>query len=336
MCIRNCVAVFLVCVALTPPVLAAMTAEQAFPAEPDPFLGNYTGRWGEKEEVNPAIAAQVFGLGGNLYHIRLVNKLNMRCPPLVEIDVEAKNGVLEFKTDRYYGRCDGEAFTGGRDDGKVTFNMAKRELLSPTLGKEPPGNAIVLFDGTNLDAWTDTKGWEILDSGAMMVNPKAGQLHSKQAWLDAYLHIEFRLPYMPHHTGQQRGNSGVFLQDTYEVQILDSFGLEGYYNECGALYKVSAPHVNACAPPLQWQTYDIEYRAPRYNADGELLSNGRMTVYHNGVLIHNDQELWWITGWKEKDRNKPAPSEPKPIRIQCHGDHIQFRNIWLVDMGPGG
>jgi len=137
---------------------------------------------------------------------------------------------------------------------------------------------------------------------------------------------------MPSARGQQRGNSGVFFQSTYEVQILDSYGLEGYYNECGALYKVAAPKVNACAPPLQWQTYDIIYRAPRHDANGKLVEFPRMTVRHNGVLIHNDQEMPWRTDWKEEGRLKPAPTEPGNIKMQAHGNYVQFRNIWAVDL----
>ncbi len=124
----------------------------------------------------------------------------------------------------------------------------------------------------------------------------------------------------------------MFLQDTYEVQILDSFGLEGYCNECGALYKVAAPMVNACRPPLDWQAYDIEYRAPRFDGAGNLSANPVMTVRHNGVLIHNAQEMPWLTGWKEKDRLKPPPGEALPIRLQSHHNYMQFRNIWLVEL----
>lgn len=299
-----------------------------YPEATDPFTGDYAGRWSEEEDVDPEVAAQVYALGRDRYRVRMVAKLDMRCPPHLDIEVEAKDGVIEFREAGITGRIENGVFTGNRGRMK-TFSMRKVTRLSPTLGAAPPEGAIVLFDGGNLDAWNNTEGWTILEGGVLEEDPTAGTLSSNQQFKDCVLHIEFRLPYMPRMRGQQRGNSGVFLQGTYEVQILDSYGLEGYNNECGALYKVAAPMVNACAPPLQWQTYDIEYRAPRYDADGNLVEVPTMTVLHNGVVIHNAQPMPWITGWKEKDRLAPAPADPGPIQLQAHNNYMQFRNIWI-------
>lgn len=312
-----------------PSAFAAPTAAEMFPDQPDPFVGDYVGRWDPSEEVNPELAAQIIALGRDTYRIRLVNKLDMRCPIIAEAEVKPKGGKLAFKDGALQGETDGHAFTGAR--GKRSFSMARVDRQSPTLGATPPANAVVLFDGSNLDAWTGTEGW-VVENGVLMVTPDGKYLTTKETWRDVQLHIEFRLPFMPNSRGQGRGNSGVFLQDKYEVQVLDSYGLEGYYDECGALYKLSAPHVNACYPPLAWQTYDITYRAPRHDENGNLLENGRMTVLHNGVLIHNDQELKWLTEWKEEGRLKPAPREPGPIKLQGHDNYVQFRNIWLVDL----
>ena len=193
----------------------------------------------------------------------------------------------------------------------------------------------MLYDG-DFDSFQNPEGWRSLDDGVFMVTPDSDYLVTKDAYRDARVHLEFRLAHMPKARGQQRSNSGLFLGDEYECQILDSYGLEGVYDECGALYKVAAPKVNAAAPPLQWQTYDILYRAPRYDADGKLLANPRMTVIHNGVLIHNDQEMWWLTGWKEVDRKQPHPKDPGRIKLQGHGNYVQFRNFWMVDLGEGG
>lgn len=307
---------------------AAPAVEDVFPEQSDPFMGEYVGRWDASEDVNPEIAAQVVPLGKDMYRILVVNKLDMRCPPLAEVEVSPKKGALTFEDGSLHGTTDGNTFTGGR--GKRTFSMTRTNRQSPNMGLAPPENAVVLFDGSGLDAWTDTKGWVVLDNGVLMVTPDADYLVSKGTWRDVKLHVEFRLPYMPLSRGQGRGNSGVFVQDKYEVQVLDSFGLDGYYDECGALYKLSAPHVNACYPPLQWQTYDITYRAPRYDDAGKLLENGRMTVLHNGVLIHNEQELKWPTEWKEEGRLKPPPREPGHVKLQGHDNFVQFRNIWLV------
>lgn len=326
--VRTMVVLGLVIVGVAP-ALAEVTMEDVFPAKGDPFLGNYVGRWSAKEEVNPDIAAQVFPLGNDTYRIKIVNRLDMRCPVWLDVEAKPKHGKLKFDVSGFTGSTDGKTFTGKR--GELTYSMKKTVLSSPTLGLRPPEGAVVLYDGTNLDAWTGTEGWKIMGDGTLLVTPDGDYLVSKEAYTDVQLHVEFRLPLMPMSRGQGRGNSGVFLQDDYEVQVLDSFGLEGVYDECGALYKLSAPRVNACRPPLQWQTYDIYYRAARYDAAGNLKEYGRVTVYQNGVIIHSNQELTWRTGWTEKDRLKPPPSEPGHVKLQAHNNFVQYRNVWLVD-----
>lgn len=309
---------------------AKPTYEEVYPEALDPFTGNYVGRWEAKVEVNPDVAAQVIPVGPDTYRVIIVNKLNMRCPLQLDVEVETQNGKLQFEDGVFVGETDGQTFSGQR--GKLQYSMKKVEPKSPTLGQAAPAGAVVLFDGTNLDAWQKTKGWKITDQGALLVTPDGEALKSTQSFTDVkHLHVEFRLAYMPRSRGQDRSNSGVFLQDIYEVQVLDSFGLEGYYDECGALYKVAAPMVNAAYPPLTWQTYDIAFTAARYSADGALLSHPRMTVHHNGVLIHNDQEIPWITAWTEKEQLKPAPKDPKPFMIQAHNNFVEYRNIWLVE-----
>ena len=316
---------------LVPELAAGRSAEDVFPTDIDPFMGNWKGRWSENEDVDPDIAAQVIPRSRGRYEIRLVSKLFMRCPPLAIIEAEPDGGTLAFDDADYRGEIKGDSFTGSDRRGRKTFTMKRYIHECPTMGAPPPEGAVALFDGSGFDPWETAEGWELLEGGAAMVTPAGEYLVSKDRFKDVKLHLEFRLPYMPGSGGQQRGNSGVFLQDTYEVQILDSFGLEGYYNECGALYKVSAPKVNACFPPLEWQTFDITYRAPRHDANGELTEHPRMTVYHNGILIQKDQEMPWITGWKEKDRLEPAPTEPGPVKLQGHNNYLQFRNIWLVE-----
>jgi hypothetical protein len=315
------------------PCLAAHAADadEFFPSEPDPFSGMWKGRWSEEEDVDPDISAQVIALGRDRYEIRLGAKLFMRCPPIAIIEAERKGDRLPFSGAGIRGEIRGDRITGKRM--RTTFEMKRYEHEPPTLGASPPEGAIVLFDGSSFDAWESPKGWELLDGGVMMVTPDGGDLVSKQHFRDVRLHVEFRLPFMPRARKQQRGNSGVFVQGEYECQVLDSFGLEGYYNECGALYKVSAPKVNACLPPLAWQTYDIEYHGARFGADGKVSEYPRMNVFHNGILIQKDQELPWITAWKEKDRLKPPPEHPGPIKLQAHNNYVQYRNIWLVDLG---
>jgi hypothetical protein len=198
--------------------------------------------------------------------------------------------------------------------------LAKIYRQSPTLGSKPPAGAVVLFDGTSTDSWV---GARLSEDGLLMQG-----CTSRQTFGSHRLHIEFRLPYQPQDRGQGRGNSGIYLQGRYEVQMLDSFGLEGKDNECGGIYSVSAPKLNMCFPPLSWQTYDIDFTAARYDQGGKLTANPRITVRHNGVVIHQDLEL-------PGDRNTTAAPlkagpEPGPVYLQDHGNPVRYRNIWVV------
>src|SRR5262249_25512416 len=156
--------------------------------------------------------------------------------------------------------------------------------------KAPPAGAIVLFDGQNLDQWRHREegkavAFKILPGGVMEVH--GGDVMTKQQFRDQKVHIEFRLPYMPTSFGQGRGNSGVYLQARYEVQVLDSYGLEGADNECGGIYTLSAPKVNMCAPPLQWQSYDIDFTAAKFDSAGKKTANARISVVHNGKVVQD-------------------------------------------------
>lgn len=168
--------------------------------------------------------------------------------------------------------------------------------------------------------------WKLLDNGVMEVT--SGGIVSTHKFRDHKLHIEFRTPFMPEARGQSRGNSGVYLQGLYEVQVLDSYGLKGEWNECGGIYQVAVPRVNMAAPPLQWQTYDIDYRAPRFDASGRKTHDATITVHHNGVVIHENVSI-------------PEPTaaniggdirEAQGLHLQDHSNPVQFRNIWAVEV----
>jgi hypothetical protein len=190
--------------------------------------------------------------------------------------------------------------------------------LSTTLGAKPPANAIVLFDGKNTDLLKNAKitADGLLEIGCETIN----------AYQNFTLHGEFRTPYMPLARGQARGNSGFYLQKRYEVQVLDSFGLEPQFNDCGSLYKFKAPDLNMSFPPLRWQTYDISFSAPKFSADGQKLVKGTITVRHNGIVIHDRLQLENKTGGGSAEGPNPLP-----ILLQNHGNPVNYRNIWLIN-----
>lgn len=191
-----------------------------------------------------------------------------------------------------------------------------------------PADAIVLFDGKDLSKWVKCDSgepghWKV-ENGYM--TPIGGDICTREKFTDCQLHLEFWLPLMENATGQGRANSGVFLMGwVYEIQILDSYGVNSGGGDCGAVYNIVPPSVNACRPPEQWQTYDIFFRAPRFNENGEKIANARVSVIHNGVWIHDNVEIPHAT----PSRDVVEPKGPAPIELQDHGCPVRFRNIWV-------
>ncbi|MCH2213315.1 MAG: DUF1080 domain-containing protein [Fuerstiella sp.] len=202
---------------------------------------------------------------------------------------------------------------GGNELGEL--NKVKRK--SPTLGAEAPNGAVVLFDGSNADNFVEE---DLLDDNLL----KQGAT-SRQKFGSYKLHLEFMLSYSPKARGQRRSNSGCYHQGRYEVQILDSFGLEGVDHECGGIYKIASPAVNMCLPPLSWQTYDVEFQKAVYDQAGRKTQNARITVLHNGVKIHDAQELGHATTAYIVSEGP----EDGPIYLQDHSNQVRFRNIWV-------
>ncbi len=207
------------------------------------------------------------------------------------------------------------------DDGK-TLELARASRKGPSMGAKPPEGAIVLFDGTNTEEW---KGGR-LDKATGFLNTDGQDILTKRKFSNYSMHLEFMLPYKPEGRGQGRGNSGFYQVDHYEVQILDSFGLDGVNNECGGIYTKAAPKVNMCLPPLAWQTYDVEF-TNALSADGKKTKNAFITAKHNGILIHENQEITGPTGGHRSD----PEGTPGPIKLQGHGNPLQFRNLWIVE-----
>lgn len=274
--------------------------------------GEYTNTWG---------GAQVIALGGGNFHM-------VSCPGGLPGDGWNRNSKTETP-----GKREGDkvVFTGENGyraelaDGKITittdnggpWTMEKIVRESPTLGEKPPADAVVLFDGTGADAWNDghinEQHW--LDAGCK----------SRQRFTNFTAHVEFYLPFKPFARGQERANSGVYLQDRYEIQVLDSFGLKGLDNECGAIYSQTAPAVNMCYPPLTWQTYDVDFTAAKYDSDGQKVKDAVVTVRHNGGTILDHVDLKGPT-----PGGQPENPNGGPLQLQGHGNPVFFRNIWVV------
>ncbi len=199
----------------------------------------------------------------------------------------------------------------------------------------PPADAVALFDGTTLSEWIHPDGrpaqWQLVD-GVLRCRPGSGNIITKTQFGSVQLHVEFATPYMPRARGQGRGNSGVYVQGRYEIQVLDSYKNRTYFTgQCAAIYGQYPPLVNACRPPRQWQTYDILFTAPECDDRGNVRAQGRMTVFHNGVLVHDDVALRGPTGGA-LDHNV---CQAGPLMLQDHGNLVQFRNIWLRHLDNG-
>ncbi len=215
----------------------------------------------------------------------------------------------------------------------AAFPVAKPDDLKDVESVPPPPGAIVLFDGKDFRQWVKKNGkdevkWALKD-GAMEIVKGHGDIITKETFGGRFkLHVEFRVPYEPEAQGQARGNSGVYVQGRYEVQVLDSYGRKSGKNDAGAIYGVAAPKVNACKAPTVWQSYDIEFTAPKFE-NGKKIEPARMTVRHNGVLIHDDVPI-------PVDNTTAGlggdPSQPGPILLQDHGHPVQYRNIWLLPL----
>lgn len=300
-----------------------------------PHMGAYLGTLKvDRIHAMPATAT-VVPMGQDTYRVNVVARPIEPGREGLFLDLRA---LIVGPDAQVGGWSGGHAWTGMIRSGQLTLgtrhNMSleleRVTRVSPTLGAAPPEGALVLLPfepgvRPETSAWTNGE-WEPREDGSLRVVPGKGANRTVREFSDVRLHVEFMLPLREDKVGQARTNSGVFLNDAYEVQVLDSFGVQPTSGDCGSIYNLARPRVNASLPPGEWQTYDIEFRAPRLNAEGELIEPPRLTVHHNGVLIHDDVEVPFNT------RNDDDPHRARgPIVLQDHGDELFFRNIWVVE-----
>lgn len=319
---RIAASLFLVCAAMPAFADEAPNPKRAYldadSAGPDfAIQGEYEGTIGKKTRVG----AQVIALGDGKFEAALFAKGlpggGWDTRTRVQLTGELKDGVVPLTGTNFRGEIK-DGTLSGTAEADVAYSLKKIFRTSSTLGAAPPEGAIVLFDGTSTDLWAEGK----LEDGDLL----GVAARTKQAFRDFRLHLEFRTPFQPYARGQGRGNSGMYLLNQYEVQILDSFGLPPLDNECGGIYKAAAPQVNMCLPPLSWQTYDVDFSAARFDEAGKKAADAIVTVRHNGVLIHDKLSLKNATPGGGQSDQKPGP-----LYLQNHGDPVRFRNIWVVE-----
>lgn len=313
------------------------------------LMGDYEGRWVDAPakqyfDINKPLAAQVINVREGEYQIQFFQQHDARADTYFVGTGRLVDGEIRFEGNGWNGVVSKDGLNGkGTGHGaEARFELKRVVRSSPSLGAKAPAGAIVLFDGKNFDEWQRADGgdvsWHIVEGGAMEVRSPAnddekarkigGDIVTKRKFGSCRVHLEFRYPVEPGKAGQGRGNSGFFLQDCYEVQVLNSYGMQGLWNECGALYKTAPPKVNAARPPMEWQTYDIDYTAAVWK-DGEKISPPRITVRLNGVTIHRDEPIPHATA-HAFDQRLNEPRGEAPLRLQDHGNAIQYRNIWII------
>ena len=323
-------AVFNVVLAALCATLQVLAAEN--PSVSDPFMAEYEGFWSASNGTKGRMTAQVRPLGNDNYDGFIL--LKRAKAPITAFKLRTsthENGMLRFEgvTAKEAGGdlLAQNQVTAQIKDGKLTgkfsgelgegaFEAPRSKRKSRTLGARPPRHSIVLFDGETASGWKDLT-WPI-KNGALEVG--TDNLQAKDHLSNFRLHIEFCTPFMPEASGQDRGNSGVYLQGKYELQVLDSFGIYPLKdNDCGGIYRVKAPGVNACLPPGQWQTYDITY------LEGNGSARPRITVALNGVVLMERAEI--PAALVEKGTGG-GTSAAGFLMLQNHGNPVQFRNIW--------
>jgi len=314
------------CLLLIPVLAIAASVEAAeivdlAEAQADPdfaIQGEYVGEGVLADGSKDKVGAQVIGSGAGQFRV-VIYKGGLPGAGWARGDERftMEGSAAELKGDELVGKIVDGKFSIVDGDGKQKIQLTRTERKSPTLDAKPPTGAMVIFDGSNLDMFEPIEG-HLTDDKHLLSGVTTKPLPESHK-----MHLEFRLSWMSEARGQGRSNSGVYVHDCYECQVLDSFGLDGKNNECGGFYQVKEPDVNMCLPPMTWQTYDIDFTAPKYEGDKKV-ANARITILHNGVAIHDNVEL--PNGTPGRKGEGPGP---RGMHLQGHGNKVYYRNVWL-------
>ena len=308
----------------------------AIAEEDDRIMGNYLGEFTSDGWADRYIRAQVVAESKTAHRVVLFIGKTDTAVNRLEVKGRSRDGKAVFKDTldlsafggafKFAATIENERLTGtlqGRGE-DVDFELKRVFLEPPTRGMVPPEGAVSLFDGTNITNWERTPlHWCLTGDSAMEVC--SSNFKTLAEYGSGLYHIEFRTPFMPTERGQGRGNSGVYLLGRYEVQVLDSFGVEPADNLCGGIYSFATPIADAVLPPLQWQTYDITFTAPTFDENGNKRTNARIHALHNGIVIHDNVELDSGTPGGVSDKE----ASQGPLLLQDHHNRVRFRNIWF-------
>ena len=306
-------------------------------------MGLYEGTYrADRSQTTKAIAS-VIAEGPGYYRVVVQAEPLAPAAPTAQFEIY---GVQQGTTVSLFGRANAARWQGTIAGDTLAANpgyygmgleLKKTARKSPTEGAPPPSGAVVLLPfspGTPPDASAWRGGsWKPQSDGSLQCDPGKGSITTRQSFGDIRLHVEFWLPLMADSFGQGRANSGVIINNIYEIQVLDSFGLVPSMGDCGSIYDQTRPRVNASLPPEQWQTYDITFRAPRIDADGTVKEKARVTVDHNGIRIQDDVPIEGATAGHPPGR-PPTNAATGPLQLQDHGNRVRYRNVWLVETKP--
>jgi hypothetical protein len=307
----------------------------------DLFMGEYEGTYRADRSQTTKATAKVIAEGPGYYRVVLQAEPLKSGEPTTQLEIygvqqgQRVNLFGRANAAQWRGRISGDTLVADPGYYGMGAELKKTTRKSSTEGLEPPSGAVVLLPfapgkAPDFSAWRGGS-WRPQEDGSLQCNPGKGSIYTKQNFGDMKLHLEFWLPLMAESFGQGRANSGVIINNLYEIQVLDSFGLVPSMGDCAAIYDQTRPKVNASLPPEQWQTYDITFRAPRLNPDSSVKEKARITVDLNGVRVQDNVPIEGATAGHEPGK-PPANAATGPLQLQDHGNRVRYRNVWLVEL----